>query len=99
DALEIWKRHAAQIDLLLTDIVMPDHLSGPQLATTLVAEKPSLAVVFTSGYSQESIGRAFLSKKGARFIHKPYSPRALAKIIRETLDGRPRNRAAVSTTP
>ncbi|HYD84237.1 MAG TPA: response regulator, partial [Opitutus sp.] len=98
DALELWKRHSAQIDLLLTDMVMPDQLTGPQLATALVAQKPSLAVVFTSGYSQESIGRVFPPEKGARFIHKPYSPRDLAKIVRETLDRRKRVSAAASAS-
>jgi signal transduction histidine kinase len=86
DALEVWKWHSKRIDLLLTDMVMPDDLTGPQLATRLVAEKPSLAVIFTSGYSQEEMGRVFAPEKGARFIHKPYSPYDLARIVRDTLD-------------
>ena len=86
DALEVWKWHADRISLLLTDMVMPDELTGPALAEKLLAEKPGLAVIFTSGYTQETMGTVFAPTKATRFIHKPYSPRQLSTLIRETLD-------------
>jgi CheY-like chemotaxis protein len=89
DALEVWKWHGSRIQLLLTDMVMPDELTGPQLADKLVAAKPELAVIFTSGYSQEMADRVFPSGRGARFINKPYSPRQLGTLVREALDARP----------
>ncbi len=88
DALEVWKWHSARIDLLLTDMVMPDDISGPELAARLLAEKPGLAVIFASGYRQEMKDEAFPEEKKARFIHKPYMPRQLARVVREALDER-----------
>lgn len=98
DALEVWKWHGTRIDLVLTDMVMPDDITGPELATRLLTEKPSLAVVFTSGYSQEAALDAFGSDFTTRFVHKPYSPRLLAQTIREALDESVRRNAALHPT-
>jgi len=86
DALEVWKWHGNRISLLLTDMVMPGDLSGLQLAQQLQAQKPSLRVVYTSGYTEEKTQVVFGFGDATRFIHKPYHPRALAQIVRETLD-------------
>jgi signal transduction histidine kinase len=86
DALQVWKWHSARISLLLTDMVMPDEMTGPALAERLLAEKPGLAVIFTSGYTQETMGSVFAPAKTTRFIHKPYSPRQLSTLVREILD-------------
>jgi CheY-like chemotaxis protein len=87
DALEVWKWSSNRISLLLTDMVLPDDLTGPQLATKLLAAKPELAVIFTSGYSQETADHVFATE-GTRFINKPYSPRQLGTLVRKTLDAR-----------
>jgi nitrogen-specific signal transduction histidine kinase len=89
DALEVWKWHSSRISLLLTDMVMPDDMTGPELAEKLLAAKPGLAVVFTSGYTQETMGSVFAPAKATRFIHKPYSPRQLSSLVREALDAIP----------
>jgi two-component system cell cycle sensor histidine kinase/response regulator CckA len=96
DALEVWKWHGSRIDLVLTDMVMPDDITGPELATQLVRDKPNLAVVFTSGYSQQALDSDLAEEKTSRFIHKPYSPRQLSQIVRNALDDR---RARFSLTP
>jgi CheY-like chemotaxis protein len=88
DALEVWKWHSARINLLLTDMVMPDDLNGPELAAKLLTDKPDLAVIFTSGYSQETMRSVFAPAKTKRFIHKPYSPRQLSTVVREALDAK-----------
>lgn len=88
DALEVWKWHSARINLLLTDMVMPDDLNGPELAAKLLTDKPDLAVIFTSGYSQETMRSVFAPAKTKRFIHKPYSPRQLSAVVREALDAK-----------
>jgi two-component system cell cycle sensor histidine kinase/response regulator CckA len=82
-ALEVWAAHRATIKLLLSDMVMPDGLTGLELATRLQAEDPNLRVVLTSGYSPDNPEAATAS-----FLAKPYSPIKLARIVRECLDGK-----------
>ncbi len=86
DALEVWKLHSERIDLLVTDMVMPDDMTGVELAARLMAEKPAIRVVFTSGYNPGGTMDPFGQARETRFIHKPYSPRLLAKIVRDALD-------------
>ncbi len=85
-ALEVWERHMNDIKLLLTDLVMPDDMTGPELAAAMQAGKPELHVIFTSGYTPETMADVFAASKDKRFIHKPYQPRALAKAVRDALD-------------
>jgi two-component system, cell cycle sensor histidine kinase and response regulator CckA len=93
EALEVWQRHSSRIDLLVTVLVMPDDISGPELAAKLQCEKPGLSVIFTSGYSEEMMGQVFGSRKIVRFVHKPYQPRVLARAVREILDGKTGSRS------
>lgn len=86
-ALTVWEEHQGAIDLLLTDVVMPEGLSGVELAQKLVAGKPALRVVFTSGYSVDEISETFLAKNNARFLQKPYTRTTLARAVRQALDG------------
>jgi two-component system cell cycle sensor histidine kinase/response regulator CckA len=86
EAIEVWKWHHKRISLLLTDMVLPDDLTGPELARQLSAAKPELRIIFTSGYSQETADQVFAAEKGARFINKPYSPRQLSSLVRKILD-------------
>jgi two-component system cell cycle sensor histidine kinase/response regulator CckA len=99
EALEVWSRHRERVDLLLTDMVLPDDLSGHDLATKLIAEKPSLAVVYTSGYFQDTDGRELESADNAAFLHKPYHPRALSSAVRQMLDAREHATGASSAVP
>ena len=86
DAMEVWRWHGPRISLLFTDLVMPDGLSGAELATRLRSEKPSLRVILTSGYMNEVNGGEFPTPSGTHFIHKPYKPQALAQAVRDALD-------------
>ena len=86
DALEIWKWHQSRIALLVTDLVLPDGLSGEELAVRLRQEKPALKVVLTSGYANETIGEEFRPPAGTHFIRKPYKPQVLAQAVRDALD-------------
>jgi signal transduction histidine kinase len=86
EALTIWQQHQGDIDLLLTDMIMPDGLSGKDLAETLVSYKPGLKVIFTSGYNVEDIRADMAGKNGSRFLQKPYSRSTLAQAVRECLD-------------
>ena len=89
-ALEIWQRNKKKIDLLLTDLVMPDHLNGRELAEKLLAERPKLKVIFTSGYSADVVGKDFVLKDGLHYLQKPYDPQKLALTVRGCLDGNTR---------
>jgi two-component system, cell cycle sensor histidine kinase and response regulator CckA len=72
--------------LLLTDMVMPDGLTGRQLAKQLQASKPDLKVIYTTGYSINLEGTSFHVRDGCNFLQKPYRPERLFKAIRESLD-------------
>ncbi len=85
-AFERWKERTGEFDLLLTDIVMPDGITGRDLAEVLKAEKPGLRVLFTSGYSSDIIGKDFILSEGINFLQKPYNPQLLAQTVRDCLD-------------
>jgi two-component system cell cycle sensor histidine kinase/response regulator CckA len=86
DALSVWEAHRSEIALLLTDMVMPDQMTGLELAEKLQAEQPELKVIFTSGYSTDLVGRDLKLLEGKNFLQKPYPPRKLAQAVRECLD-------------
>ena len=85
-ALRIWEHHQDSIRLLVTDMVMPEGVSGRELATLLQARNPSLRVLFNSGYSAEIAGQELILREGQNFIPKPFSPPQLLGIIRKCLD-------------
>jgi CheY-like chemotaxis protein len=88
DALKIWAADHEQIKLLLSDIIMPDGMSGRKLAAVLRSKKPKLEVILTSGVSQASSSDNDLNPNASfKFIQKPYSPEKLAALVRECLDG------------
>jgi two-component system, cell cycle sensor histidine kinase and response regulator CckA len=86
EALRLWAQHDNRIDLLLTDIVMPEGMSGLDLAKKLRLEKHDLKVLYSSGYSIEVAGQDFGLTEGMAFLKKPYQPSALAQKVRECLD-------------
>ena len=85
-ALAVWEKHAAEIDLLLTDIVMPEGISGRELAQKLRSSRPDLKVIFTSGYSPDKTGTEAELGEGLGFLQKPYSVNQLLAALRESLD-------------
>lgn len=86
EALDNWQHRASEIDLLLTDMVMPEGVSGAELAKRLRAEHPGLKVVFTSGYTANEVNTQMLVKMKARYLQKPYSQDDLARTVRESLN-------------
>ena len=87
DALDLWNRHAAHIQMLLTDMVMPDGISGRQLAERLWEKQPSLKVLFTTGYSFSVEKKGLPDRKGVGFLQKPFQPAMLALAVKDCLLG------------
>ena len=89
EALKLWERHHRDIDLVLTDMVMPDGVSGMDLAHRLIATNPDVKIVFASGYSMDDLDTTFLREGHANFLQKPYTHSTLTKAVREALDNQP----------
>jgi two-component system, cell cycle sensor histidine kinase and response regulator CckA len=85
-ALEVWKENRDEIRLLLTDLVMPDGMTGKDLAQRILQENPKLKVIYMSGYSAEVAGKDFPLKEGVNFLTKPFQAFKLAQTIRNNLD-------------
>ena len=84
-AFTVWQEHKDSIDLLLTDLVMPEGISGFNLAESLRAERPSLRVLFTSGYDAEIAGDDGELGVGLNFLQKPYRPEQLLAAVRAAI--------------
>jgi CheY-like chemotaxis protein len=85
-ALKLWQEHAGQIDLLFSDMLMPEGLTGLDLAQQLWAEKPSLKVIISSGYNLEMAGHIIPAAGGFAFLQKPFTLLDLSQTIRTCLD-------------
>jgi two-component system cell cycle sensor histidine kinase/response regulator CckA len=86
EALRVWLEHAAEIDLLLTDMIMPGNKTGLQLAHELRARDPNLKVLIMSGYSTEIIQAETLQAQGIFFLPKPFESQQLGEALRRCLD-------------
>ena len=85
EALRCCEQHAGPIHLLATDVVMPGP-SGRELLDRAIALRPGLKVLFLSGYTEEAIVRHGVLATGLAFLHKPFTPDALVRKVREVLD-------------
>ncbi|MEP6668623.1 MAG: response regulator [Chthoniobacter sp.] len=86
EALAIWSTRGSEVDLLLTDIVMPNGLHGHLLADRLRKEKKELKVILSSGYSSDFGTEAEPLSSRVNFLAKPYKPEVLVKVVRDCLD-------------
>jgi two-component system, cell cycle sensor histidine kinase and response regulator CckA len=86
DALEVWQQHASEIDLLLTDMVMPGGLTGRELALLLQRLDQDLKILYTSGYSLDFVESDIVLREGINFVPKPYSGTSLGQAVRSCLD-------------
>jgi CheY-like chemotaxis protein len=85
EALLLCEKHPGKIDLLLTDVVMPQ-MSGPELAKRLATIRPEARVLCMSGYTDDSIVRHGVLETGVAFVQKPITPALLTRKVREVLD-------------
>ena len=91
DAIRLWSRHATEIDLLFSDMVMPNGLSGVDLARRFRAERPELKVVITSGYSMNLAKEGLPAGPDIAYLAKPYEVAGLTRLMHQTLEGEPRS--------
>ena len=100
EALEVWRQCHGRIDLLLTDMVMPEGMTGRQLADDLRAQNERLKVIYTSGYSIDLISDATEELcEGLNFLQKPYHPQVLPATVRTCLDSVRKGRPAAVSLP
>jgi two-component system, cell cycle sensor histidine kinase and response regulator CckA len=85
-ALELWRTHQTEIELLLTDMVMPERISGMELANFLRKDKPNLPVVYVSGYNAEITGQEVLLGQQTSYLSKPFEFERLLRTLRSLLD-------------
>jgi len=84
EAMNIFKKEGKRIDLLLSDVVLPDG-TGVQLADQLISRNPSLRVLLSSGYTEQRSQWDTISRKGYGFLQKPYELAALLSALRKAL--------------
>jgi PAS domain S-box-containing protein len=85
EALDLCDRHQGHINLLVTDVIMPQ-MSGRELVERLAPMQPGLRVLYLSGYTDEDCQRRGLVEGDRAFLPKPFTPKALARKVREVLD-------------
>jgi signal transduction histidine kinase/ActR/RegA family two-component response regulator len=94
EAMKVWEAAAPEVDLLLTDVIMPEGVSGRKLAQDLREKKPSLKVIFHSGYAGEDLGgnTEYFHRANSCFLQKPCPPQDLVCAVRRCLDDQPARR-------
>jgi CheY-like chemotaxis protein len=86
EALDLWEQHRDAVDLLLTDMRMPQGISGLELAEKLWKTKPSLKVIIMSGYSKKMVRSSTVSHDAYTFLAKPFDLKSLSETVRHCLD-------------
>ena len=85
-AIETYESSPEHIDLLLTDVIMPD-LTGPVVAERLRSKQPDLLVLFISGYHDADMVQRFVKKRGFTLVPKPFTVEGLLRGVEESLSG------------
>lgn len=84
EALSMAAAHAGGIDLLLTDVRMPE-MTGPELAAKMLKDKPAMKVIYVSGYPDDIVSALGVTAQGPVFLAKPFTIRILSAKLREVL--------------
>jgi CheY-like chemotaxis protein len=87
EALEAARTHSGEIHLVVTDVVMPK-MSGRELVERIVKDHPGVRILYMSGYTDDAVVRHGIVESGVAFLQKPFTPLALARKVREVLEGK-----------
>jgi PAS domain S-box-containing protein len=85
EALKLWPECRDKVDLLFTDMMMPNGMTGGELAERLLQDKPELRVIYCTGYTVEFSNPDSKLMEGVNLLLKPYDATALTRIIKKTL--------------
>ena len=96
EAVKLAREFGGSIDLLVSDVVLPG-AGGPQLASELVLQRPSLRVLFTSGYTDKAIAQQGVLAPGALLLEKPIRPKSLLRAVKRALGNAPSDSEAPPT--
>jgi PAS domain S-box-containing protein len=86
EAMKLWKEHDRSFDLLVTDMIMPEGMTGLELAERIREDKPGMKVIISSGHAAEITNASTLAKASIFYLPKPYKVPLLGKMVRECLD-------------
>jgi CheY-like chemotaxis protein len=86
DAMSLWQSQGDHIDLLFTDMVMPEGMTGLELTEKLQSLNPNLRAIISSGYSAEIVQAGVTDQPGIVYLPKPYELDTLANVVRTQLN-------------
>ena len=88
EALARWAEHGKSVDLVFTDMIMPEGMNGLELVRRLRRDRPELKVIISSGYSMEMATDGIPSDEGIIYLSKPFEAKTLGTVLRECLDAK-----------
>lgn len=86
EALRVIEREGASVQLVLTDIVLPGGIAGPEVAERARALIPGVKILFASGYTSDIATLRNMLKQGGAYLQKPFTAESLCRKVREVLD-------------
>jgi two-component system, cell cycle sensor histidine kinase and response regulator CckA len=86
EALEELERQGGQVDLVVSDVVMPE-MDGPTLMKELKKRDPGIKIIFVSGYAEDTFDRSLPDHRQFEFLAKPFTLKQLVTKVKETMAG------------
>jgi PAS domain S-box-containing protein len=86
EAINKFREYAGTIDLLVTDVIMPQGMTGRELAEHLLSEHPDIKILFMSGYTDDIVSPQDLMRPGMAFLQKPFALDELARKVKDMLE-------------
>ena len=84
DAIEMLDRHGGKVDVVVSDVVMPE-MDGPALLKELRQRDPNVKIIFVSGYAEEAFSKSLPENEPFAFLAKPFTLKQLVAAVKETM--------------